>query len=197
MAGKAGSGGGAIGLNSVTLVEKSLVVELLQKPPKSLDILIVVRDVGVLHIYPVAHTTTEVFPLLGKHHHVLAALVIIFLNGNRLADILLGNAKFLLYAEFYRQTVCIPTGFTMHLKSLHSLKATECVLNAARQYVVNTWMSVGRWRSLEEDERRATFALADAAMEKVFFRPFIQYFLINLSKVKMVMFWKLFCHIFC
>lgn len=52
---EAGAGSGRIGLYGVALVEQALVVKLLQQPPEGLYVLVVIGDIGVLHIHPVAH----------------------------------------------------------------------------------------------------------------------------------------------
>ena len=51
----------------------------------------------MLEINPVTHLLGEVSPLLGILHHLLAASSIVLINADLLADILLGDAKFLLY----------------------------------------------------------------------------------------------------
>ena len=143
MAAEACTCGGRIGLDGVALVEQVLVVELLEQPPQALDILVVVGDVGVLHVHPVAHLVGKVGPLGGVHHHVLAATAVVVLNGNLGADVFLGDAQFLLHAEFHGQSVCIPTGLALHLEALHGLETAEGVLQRACQYMVDTRMSVG------------------------------------------------------
>ena len=135
--------GGRIGLDGVALVEQVLVVELLEQPPQALDVLVVVGDVGVLHVHPIAHLVRKVGPLGGVHHHVLAATAVVVLNGNLGADVFLGDAQFLLHAEFHGQAVSIPTGLALHLEALHGLETAEGVLQRACQDMVDTRMSVG------------------------------------------------------
>ena len=135
--------GGRIGLDGVALVEQVLVVELLEQPPQALDVLVVVGDVGVLHVHPIAHLVRKVGPLGGVHHHVLAATAVVVLNGNLGTDVFLGDAQFLLYTEFHGQSVGIPTGLALHLETLHGLETAEGVLQRACQDMVDTRMSVG------------------------------------------------------
>ena len=143
MAAEACTCGGRIWLDGVALVEQVLVVELLEQPPQALDVLVVVGNVGVLHVHPVAHLVRKVGPLGGVHHHVLAATAVIVLNGNLGADVFLGDAQFLLHTEFHRQAVCIPTGLALHLEALHGLETTECIFQRTGKYMVNARMSVG------------------------------------------------------
>ena len=55
VAGKAGTCRGAIWLNRIALIQQSLLVELLQQPPKGLDVFVVISNVGVLHVDPIPH----------------------------------------------------------------------------------------------------------------------------------------------
>ena len=52
----------AIGHDFVTLVQESLLVHFLQCPPFRLDILVVVGDVGIVHIHPVAEAVAHLLP---------------------------------------------------------------------------------------------------------------------------------------
>ena len=129
MRAKTRTSGRRIGLNGIALIEQVLVVKLLEQPPERFDVSIVVRDVGVLQIDPITHTVSQVSPLLGKLHHILAAGRIVLGHRDALADVLLGNTEGLLHSQLYRQSVSIPSGLTLHLESLHRLVTTEDVLD--------------------------------------------------------------------
>ena len=47
--------GGRIRLDGVTFIEQILVVKLLEQPPQGLNILVVIGDIGIFHIHPIAH----------------------------------------------------------------------------------------------------------------------------------------------
>ena len=134
--------GWRIRLDGVAFIEKVLLVELLQKPPKCLDVLVVIGDVGVFHIDPVTHFVAKVGPLAGVHHHVLAALLVVLLDADALSDIFLRDAKLFFYTKLNGKSVCVPACFTLHLVALHRLEAAESVLDAASQDVMNAGMSV-------------------------------------------------------
>ena len=67
-------------LDGVTLVEQPLVVELLEEPPESLDVLVIVSDIRMIEIYEVTHLLGQLAPLSGELHHVLATLVVVILS---------------------------------------------------------------------------------------------------------------------
>ena len=129
-------------LNGVALVKETFLVELFEQIPKGFDILVVVGDVRVLQINPVAHLLGEVRPLAGVFHHLLAASSVVLIDADLLADVLFGNAEFLLDAELNGQSVGIPAGFALHLIALHRFVAAESIFDRACQNVVNTRHSV-------------------------------------------------------
>ena len=103
-----------VGLDGVALVEQPLVEELLQEPPQRLDVFVVVGDVRVVHVDPVAHLAREVLPLARELHHRLAARAVVLLDGDLLADVFLGDAELLLDAQFHGQSVSVPSGLAVH-----------------------------------------------------------------------------------
>ena len=131
-----------IWLDGVTLVEQTLVVELLEEPPESLDILVIVGDIRMIEIYEVTHLLGQLAPLGGELHHVLAALVVVILCRDILLSILLGDAEFLLDTEFNRESVGIPSRLAVNLEALHRLVSVECILDTTCQHVVNTRVAI-------------------------------------------------------
>ena len=175
------------------------MVELLQQPPQGLDVLIVIRDIGIVEIDKVAHALSQFAPLLGVHHHVLATLLVIVLGRDVLltllvVDIGLGDAEFLLHAQLDGQSVCIPSGLTLDLKTLHGLVAVERILNSTRKYVVNTGVTVGRGRSLEENELGTALTLVYRAPEYILLLPTFEQVVVHLGQVQAARFGKLFSH---
>jgi hypothetical protein len=61
--------------------------------------------------------------------------------------------------------------------------------------MVNARMSVGRWRSLEEDESGTTLAFRNASVEKVFALPLLQNLLVDFTEIQFIMLCKFLAHI--
>ena len=179
-----------IWLDGVALVEQSLVVKLLEHPPQSLDVSVVVSDIWIIKIDPVAHLVGKVGPFLGIFHYLLAAGSIVFIDRDLLADILLGDAKALLDTELDRQTVGIPTCLTLHLITLHRLETAEDILDRTCHHVVDTWHAIGRRRSLVEDKRRMTLTGSHTLFEDIVFVPLFQHLLVDFREVETVIFCK-------
>ena len=179
-----------IWLDGVALVEQSLVVKLLEHPPQSLDVAVVVSDIWIIKIDPVAHLVCKVGPFLGIFHYLLAAGSIVFIDRDLLADILLGDAKALLDTELDRQTVGIPTCLALHLIALHRLETAEDILDRTCHHVVDTWHTIGRRRTLIEDKRRMTLTSGHTLFEDIVFVPLFQHLLVDFREVETVIFCK-------
>ena len=148
------AGSRRIGLNGVALVEETFFIKLFEQVPQGLDVLVVVRDIGVIEVDPVAHLFGEVGPLLSVFHHLATASRVVFIHGDLLADVLFGDTQHLLHTEFNGQTVSIPAGFAAHLETLHRLETAEGIFDGSRHDMVNTRHTVRRRRSFEEQELR-------------------------------------------
>ncbi len=134
---------GRIGLYGIALVKQTFVVELFQQPPQRLDIPVVIRDVGMLHVHPIAHAVGQVFPLAGIFHHVLAASGVVVVYGNLFADVLFRDAQRFLHAQFHGQAVRVPPRLALHLEAAHGLVAAEHVFQRACQHMVYARQAVG------------------------------------------------------
>ena len=171
--------GGRIGLDGIAFIEQALLVELLQQPPEGLDVAVIVSDVRVFHVHPIAHLVRQVLPLLRELHHVLAAGGVVVGHGDGLADVFLRDAQRLLHAQLHGESVRIPSGLALHLEALHRLVAAEDVLDGTSHDVVNARHTVGRGRSFEEYEGRTSFTFCHTLGENLVFVPFLQHFLVD------------------
>ena len=183
---QAGAGSGRVGLDGVTLVEQTLVVELLQEPPQALDVAVLVSDIGVVHIDPVAHAVGQIFPLAGVFHHLLAAGGVVLIDRDLLADILLGDAQGFFHAQLDGQAMGVPAGLALDLESLHRLVAAEDVLDRPGHHVMDARHAVGTGGTLKEHIGGRTLALADAVAKHIFLVPLLQDFLVDIRQVKPV-----------
>ena len=71
------TGSRRVRLNGITFIEQTLVVELLQKPPKGLDKFIVIRDIRVVEVNEIPHFLRKFTPFSSEHHHVFTTFLII------------------------------------------------------------------------------------------------------------------------
>ena len=149
----------------------------------------------MIQIDEISHLLGQFTPLCRELHDVLTALMVIVLHRDVLirflvVDIFFSDAQFLLHTELHRQSVCIPSGFTLHLKALHGLVAVKGILDAACQHMVDTGMTIGRWRTLEEDKLRAALSLINTLVEDVVLLPFLQHLVVDLRQIETGMFGK-------
>ena len=164
-----------VGLDGVALVEQPLVEELFEQPPQRLDILVVVGDVGIVHVDPVAHAARQVLPHSRELHDRLAAGAVVLLDRYFRPDILLRDAELLLHAQLDGQAVGVPSRLAVYQIALLRLVAADDVLDRARHDVMDARQSVGRGRPLVKDECRMPLARRNALVESVFRIPLCQH----------------------
>ena len=145
-------------MNGIALVEIAFLIEFLEQVPQGLDILVVVGDIRVLEVHPVAHLLSEVGPLRRIFHYFAAASGVVLIHRYLFSDILFGDTEHLLYAQFDGQTVGVPAGLSAHLKALHSLETAEGIFDGTRHNMVDTRHTVRRRRTFEEQELRVSLA---------------------------------------
>ena len=139
----------------------------------------------------------EVGPLVGVHHDIFAAFLIVVLNADGLADVFLCDAEFFFHAEFNGKSVCVPAGFALYLETFHRLETAEGVLEASCQNMVDAWMSVGRWRAFEENKRRTSFSFGYALVKHVFCIPLLEHFFVHVAQVELIALCEFLAHIVC
>ena len=139
----------------------------------------------------------EVGPLVGVHHDIFPAFLVVVFNADGLADVFLCDAQFFFHAEFNGKSVGVPSRFTLYLEPFHCLESTEGVLEASCQNVVNAWMSVGRWGAFEENKRGTSFSLGYALVKHVFCIPLLEHFFVHVAQVELIALCEFLAHIVC
>ena len=160
-------------MDCIAFVQQTFVIQLFEQPPKSFDIFVIVSDIWVVHIYPITHFVSKIFPLTSIFHNVSTTSSIVFVNRNFLTNILFSDAKTFFYTKFHRQAVSIPTSFTFHLETLHSFITAESIFDSTRHNVVNTRHTIGRRRSFIEYKRRMTFTFSNTLVEQILSVPLL------------------------
>ena len=191
---QASAGGRAVGLDGLALVEIALAVDILQQVPERLDVTVVVGDVRIVHIHPIADALGKGTPLSGIFHHLPATAVIIFGDADLRADILLGDAEFLLHTELHGQSVSVPAGAAAHQVSGLGLVTADGVLDGTRHHMVDARHAVRRRRSLEEDELRRAFPEGERLLERRIALPALQDVVSDAHQIQSLVFFE--CHYF-
>ena len=142
----------------VALIEQALLPDLLECPPLRLDEVVLIRDVGVLHVGPETNDIGELLPHALVLPDGLTALLDERLDAVRL-DLLLA-----VDAELDRQAVRIPASLPEDLLALHRSEARQHVLDDARQDMADMRLAVGRRRAIIEREGIATLTLVDCLL---------------------------------
>ena len=175
---------GAVRNDLEALIEKLSVPDLFQRPPFRLDIVVIVGDIGVLHIGPETDRVGEILP----HAFILPDALLALLD-ERLHpvsfDLLFAvQAQFLLDLQLNRQTVRIPSGFPGHILSLHGMIARDHILDDARQHMSDMRLAVGCRRAVIKGIIGRAFPLLHTLLENVFLLPEVIYLFLPVHKVQ-------------
>ena len=146
-------------------------MDLLQAPPLGFDIGILVGDIGMLHVDPVADLLGHPFPLVQVLPHALLAL-----GDERLDAVLLDlglsvQAQRLLHFQLHGQAVRIPSGDAQDALSLHGLVPGDQVLDHPGLDMADMGLAVGRGRPVKKGEAFRAVAVAERLADDVLFLP--------------------------
>ena len=150
----------------VALVQQAPVEQLLERPPHALDVVLAIRDVGLVQVHPEADAVGQVLPFLLIPEHGLDAGAV-ELGDAVLFDGLLAaiqDAKLLAHLDFDGQAVRVPPCLALAQVPRHGLVAREHVLDRPRQAMSRVRQPIGRRRPLIEDERRRALSLGQALL---------------------------------
>ena len=146
-------------------------MELGQRPPDRLDVLVGEGEVGVVQVGPVAEALGHGAPLALVGAHALEAGPV-ELGDAVLFDLLLaGEAEALLDLDLHRQPVGVPAGLAGHVVALHGAEAGEEVLGHPRRDVADVGHVVGGRRAFVEDELAPGGGLGHGLLEDLAFGP--------------------------
>ena len=157
-----------------SLVQQPLVPDRLERPPLRFDIVVIVCDIGVLHVGPEADLLRELLP----HALVFPDGFLALLN-ERLQTIghdlflliLLRDADFLLHLKLHRKAVRIPAGLSRNLLSLHRMIAGNHILDDTGFHMTDMRLAVCRRRAVIKHINRMTFVFLDTLLEDLMIRP--------------------------
>ena len=173
-----------IRLYGIALIQQSLGINVLQKIPQCLYIAVIIRDIRIIHIHPVAYALGKGHPFLGVLHHLPAACPVVFLYAYLRPYVLLGDAQKLLHAELHRQPVRIPAGTTLHTIPALRLVAAYRILDGTRHHMVDPRHSVRGWRPFKENELRGSLPHFQGFPESAVLFPSVQHIRSDSHQIK-------------
>ena len=166
--GKRGAAARAVGDDLVALIKQALFVDLLQRPPFRLDVIIFIGNIRVVHVRPKAYPVAHLLPFGLVFPNGFLALLDERLHAILLDLLLPVKAKKLFNFKLHRQTMGVPAGFAQHIVSLHGAVAGDDVLDGAGEDVADVRLAVCRRRPVEE-----RIGLGAAAQLHALFKDFV------------------------
>ena len=171
MAGKRRPAARAVRHNFKALVQKAFFPNLLQRPPFRFNIIVLVGDVRVLHIGPKAHRVREIFP----HALIFPNALFAFFNKGLYAvcfNLLFAvQPQQFFHFQLYRQAMGVPPCFARHHIALHSAVTRNHIFDAARLYMADMRLAIGRGRAVIKGVGGAVFSGIDTFFKDIMFFP--------------------------
>ena len=171
VAAQGGAAAGAVRHDLVALVQHALLVDLLQAPPFGLDIVVVIGDVGMLHVDPVAHLVAHLLPFMQVFPYAFLAFRDKGLDAVFLDLGLSVQPQALLHLQLDRQAVGVPSGDAQGALPLHRLIPRDQILDHPGFDMADMRLSVGRGRSVEKGELRIPVPQVEGFADDVLFLP--------------------------
>ncbi len=184
MGGEGGAAAGAVGDYLVALVQKALFVDGLQRPPLGLDIVVIIGDVGVIHVCPEAHAVGHDLPLALVLPYGFLALLNEGNNAVLLYLLLSVKAQLFFDLQLNGKAVGIPAGLTQHVVTPHGLVTGDYILHGAGQYVADVGLAVGSGRAVKEGVGGGALSELDALFEYPVILPEFQRLLLALHEIQ-------------
>ena len=166
------------------LIQKILVPDLLQCPPFGLNIIIIIGNIGMIHVCPEADLTGELLPHSLIFPHRLLALFDKRLDAVCFNLILAFDSDFLFNFQLNRKAVRIPACLSRNLLSLHRMITGNHILNDTGLHMSDMRLAVCSRRSVIEHINGMSLILSNALVEDVIVLPELRRFLLTLNEIQ-------------
>ena len=176
VAGEGGTAARAVGDDLMSLIKQTLIVDLLHRPPFAFDVIVMVGDVGMLHVAPVADGVAHLFPFVQVFPDGLLAGLDERLDAVLLDLLLAVEAELLFNLQLDRQAVGIPAGLTQDGIALHRAIARDEVFHRAGQDMADMRLAVRGRRAVIERIVRAPVAQRQGFLKNIVLLPESEHF---------------------
>ena len=174
----------AIGNDLVPLIKKPLFVDLFQRPPLRFDIVVVISDVGIVHIAPIAHAVRHLLPFVRILPDGFFAFADERFDAVCLDLRLMVESELLFHFQLDGKPVRIPARFSQNVHPLHRLIAGDDVLHHAGENVPDMRFAVGRGRTVVKGKLLLAFVLLHAVFKDVILVPILHHSLLPVYEVQ-------------
>ena len=168
----------AVSQNLEALVDQPLVVKLLECPEHTLGVILVQSFVVVIEVNPASLAGDVGAPIFGVLKYRRLAGVVELLNAKLFDFQTARNTKLTLGLYFGRKTVSIPTETALDAVTLHGLVARNHVFGVTGKQMPIVRKTVGKRRTVVENEFVVARALIDRRLKGVVLLPKSQDFLL-------------------
>ncbi len=167
----------------MSFVQKSFVSNLFYCPPNRLNIVVIVSDIRVIHINPVANTTGHFFPFTLIFPNTFLTFFDKRLNSVVFNFLFAVNAKHFFNFKLNRQAVSIPACFTQNFKAFHCFIAWNNVLHNPCQNMPDVRLTIGSRWTIKEGKIRFTIIFIHTFFKNFILIPKIDNLLFTRTKI--------------
>ena len=162
---ESGSAARAIWGDAMILNEKTLIEDLLARPPDALDIFGGHRPIGIVEINPETHATSHLAKFINVTLYGFTTLIVKSCDSKFFDIAFSREAELFFYRNFNGEAVAIPTCLTDYLMTLHRLIAREEIFKYTCFDVMCAWLAIGSRWALVESPARCAITRGDALSE--------------------------------
>ena len=146
--------------------------------------MIVIGNIGVIHVHPEADRAGEILP----HALVLPDAFLTFIDERLQAVgfnlIFAVDVQQFFHFQLHRQAMRIPAGLARHLLALHGLVAGQQIFDDAGQHMADVRLAVRRRRAIIKNIRRSLAAGFHAFFKYMLLLPILLHFFFTVHKMK-------------
>ena len=153
------------------LINKSAVEYGFERPPNRFDIIIVVSDIGFVHVRPIPDAVGHAFPFRLVLPNALLAFLDKRLHAVFFYVLFAVDIERLFHFQLDGQTVRIPARFAQNVLAFHGVEPRNNILHSARQNMPDVRFAVSRGRTVIERKFLAALACGDALIKDVVLFP--------------------------
>jgi len=172
-----------IGLDGIPFIQHPLFMEFRKKMPYRFNIFIFKCDIRIIEIDPVTDLFSDIIPEVFEFHNLGTTGLVVILNRYLFPDILFGDAKGFFNSNFNRKAMCVPSGFTLDIKSFHCFITAENIFYSSCHHMMNPWYAIGRWWAFIENIRCMILTDFQAFLKDIILFPVLPDLITSISKI--------------
>ena len=183
LGGKRRSTARTIRYNFKSFIKTVFVPDFFQRPPLGFNKIVIIGDIGIIHVCPETNSIRKVFPHSFVFPDRFLTLLDEWLHTIFFNLLFAVQPKQFLHFQLHWQSMGIPSGLTGYFVPFHGTVTGNHILDNTGQHMTDMRLSVGRRRSIIEHIGRSIFPQLNALSENILVFPELFYLFLSLDKI--------------